>query len=289
MKRSVLRKYSSVFLATVLIAGIIAVYSPSFMTGVQAQEEYGMDNYKKKVKVEKIKCDNQNFNIDVSNPNIIPEITSDLLKLKKNKNQDYRVLDDQIILLCTNYNDPVKFPVKQLAQNERSSTEQPEQFDRTFAPQLAQNERSSTEQPEQFDRTFAPQLAQNERSSTEQPEQSDKNMAPQPEEVSSCNACLEKLDKGLQEQLITSIASLSNPIIELSDFTLDFTKINDASTLRDISDIIGVAVKDNGPASMVEIIATFDELLPDLDAEGQDQVAEVILCLVRAGILDRDT
>jgi len=37
-------KISSVFLVTVLLAGIIAVSSPSFMIGAQALPYYGQDN-----------------------------------------------------------------------------------------------------------------------------------------------------------------------------------------------------------------------------------------------------
>src|SRR5688500_16721232 len=38
---------SAAFLATVLVAGIIALSSPSFIVGAQAVPEYGNDNYEK--------------------------------------------------------------------------------------------------------------------------------------------------------------------------------------------------------------------------------------------------
>jgi hypothetical protein len=75
-------KISAAFLATVLVAGIIAVISPSFMMGAQAQEygmedrysnqeesDYGMDSYKKKsnakdVSVKNVKCNNINVNVN---------------------------------------------------------------------------------------------------------------------------------------------------------------------------------------------------------------------------------
>ena len=41
-------KISAAFLATVLVAGIIALSSPSFMVGAQAEPGYGMDNNYKK-------------------------------------------------------------------------------------------------------------------------------------------------------------------------------------------------------------------------------------------------
>ncbi len=41
-------KISAAFLATVLVAGIFAISSPSFMVGAQAVPDYGMDSYDKK-------------------------------------------------------------------------------------------------------------------------------------------------------------------------------------------------------------------------------------------------
>jgi hypothetical protein len=123
MTKSIIKNYSSLFLAAVLVAGIIAAFSPSFtMMEAQGQQGYGIDNYEKKVKVEKIKCDNQNFNLDILNPEIIPEITNYLMEFQetKNPNDNKRIIDDNIILICTNYNDPVKFPVTQPGQTERN-------------------------------------------------------------------------------------------------------------------------------------------------------------------------
>src|ERR671912_2363512 len=45
---TVTTKISAAFLATVLVAGIIALSSPSFMVGAQAAPGYGMDSYDKK-------------------------------------------------------------------------------------------------------------------------------------------------------------------------------------------------------------------------------------------------
>jgi hypothetical protein len=62
-------KISAAFLATVLVAGIIALSSPSFMVGAQADPYYGMDSYKKKsnakdVSVKNVKCNNINVNVN---------------------------------------------------------------------------------------------------------------------------------------------------------------------------------------------------------------------------------
>jgi hypothetical protein len=62
-------KISAAFLATVLVAGIIAISSPSFMSGAQADPYYGMDSYKKKsnakdVSVKNVKCNNINVNVN---------------------------------------------------------------------------------------------------------------------------------------------------------------------------------------------------------------------------------
>ena len=62
-------KISAAFLATVLVAGIIAISSPSFLVGVQADSYYGMDSYKKKsnakdVSVKNVKCNNINVNVN---------------------------------------------------------------------------------------------------------------------------------------------------------------------------------------------------------------------------------
>jgi hypothetical protein len=74
-------KIIAAFLASVLIAGTIALSSPSFMTNASAQPEsyygmdnnnyksqYGQDNYKSKdsssVFVKKINCNNVNVNVN---------------------------------------------------------------------------------------------------------------------------------------------------------------------------------------------------------------------------------
>jgi hypothetical protein len=248
MDKSVIKKYSSVFLSTLLVAGIFAVSSLSFMMESQAQQEYGTDNYKKKVIVEKRECNNGNFNLEILNDDIIPEVAKDLFKLTEPNNvqneepNNWALDDDSLTVICTNYNDPVKFSVKQ----------QPEQ-----------NERSSTEQTEM-------------------------RPLPQPEVVVSCTDCLEKLGLSLQEQLIASIASLSNPIIQLGGVTLDFTGITETSTLSDVCDIIDAAVEDDGPISLTEITRTINDLLPNLDSEEQDQTAEALLCLLKTKILEND-
>ena len=45
---TVTTKISAAFLATVLVAGIIALSHPSFMVGAQAAPDYAMDSYDKK-------------------------------------------------------------------------------------------------------------------------------------------------------------------------------------------------------------------------------------------------
>src|SRR5215208_6309118 len=77
-------KISAVFLATVLLAGIIAVSSPSFMAGAQAEPYYGMDNnYKKSngkdVSVKAIKCNNVNVNVNGLELNVLPPVLSGLI------------------------------------------------------------------------------------------------------------------------------------------------------------------------------------------------------------------
>jgi hypothetical protein len=85
---------SAIFLATVLLAGTIALSSPSFMTNVSAQSEsyYGMDNnnyksqygqdkYKTKdnVVVKKINCNNVNVNVNGLELNGLPPFLGNLL------------------------------------------------------------------------------------------------------------------------------------------------------------------------------------------------------------------
>jgi hypothetical protein len=78
-------KISAAFLATVLVVGIIAISSPSFMVGAQAAPGYGMDSYDKKsngkdVSIKKVKCNNINVNVNgvVLNTTSVPFL-SDLL------------------------------------------------------------------------------------------------------------------------------------------------------------------------------------------------------------------
>ena len=61
-----IKKINALFLTIVLIAGTIAVFSPSFMIGAQAESEYyGMNNnnyYKSKDRSVTIDCNNFNIN-----------------------------------------------------------------------------------------------------------------------------------------------------------------------------------------------------------------------------------
>ena len=64
-----IKRNSAIFLATVLLAGTIALSSPSFIVGAQADSYYGgMDNYKKSsgkdVNVKNVKCNNVNVNVN---------------------------------------------------------------------------------------------------------------------------------------------------------------------------------------------------------------------------------
>jgi hypothetical protein len=58
--------------------------------------------------------------------------------------------------------------------------------------------------------------------------------------------------------------------------------------LSDICNIIDAAVEDDGPISLTEITRTINDLLPNLDSEEQDQIAEALLCLLKAKILEND-
>jgi hypothetical protein len=77
-------KPSAIFLAIVLVAGIIALSSPSFNPGAQAQEYYGMDrDYKKSdkkdVNVKKsIKCNNINVNVNGLELDVLPPFLTHL-------------------------------------------------------------------------------------------------------------------------------------------------------------------------------------------------------------------
>jgi hypothetical protein len=121
-------------------------------------------------------------------------------------------------------------------------------------------------------------------------EQDENSITTQPP-VIGCEECLEKLDTGLQEQLVGSIVSLSNnnPILQVGDVKLDFTGITENVTLNDICNIINAAVEANGPISLMEMISTFSDLLPGLDDEERAQVAEMISCLVKAQFLENDS
>ena len=77
-----IKNTNAIFLATVLVIGIIALSSPSFIIGVNAQGEpyYGMENnhkksYGKDVSVNPIKCNNINVNLNGFNGlklNVLP-------------------------------------------------------------------------------------------------------------------------------------------------------------------------------------------------------------------------
>jgi len=100
MITSITRKPSKVFLATLLIAGIIAVSSQSFMIGVHAQQDPIVD-------VEKLKCNNDNFNIDVTNSQVQSEVTNKIGSLLAQEGADSSVkhsVDENIVLVCTNDN-----------------------------------------------------------------------------------------------------------------------------------------------------------------------------------------
>ena len=100
MITSITKKFNKVFLATLLVAGIIAIYSPSFMIGVQAQQEPIVD-------VEKLKCNNDNFNIDVTNSQVQSEVANkiqSILAQEAADNSEKQSMDEDIVLVCTNNN-----------------------------------------------------------------------------------------------------------------------------------------------------------------------------------------
>jgi hypothetical protein len=247
MIASLTRKSSSIFLSTVLVVGMIAVSSPSFIIGSHAQQEYGMhNNYKDpKVVVEKLRCHNDNYNIDVTNSELANELQTLLKQAQSGDNTEKYVLDDNIILICSNVNNDLKFPV---AGEPVSNLQAPT------------SERQNNLQP---------------LPSTEQ-------------KLVACDDCLEKLSSDLQRQLITSISNSQNPIITKGDVTFDFTYITETSTISDLCLIIDAAVKANGPVSITDIISIFNDILPGLDDKGQSQVADVIICLLQAGIVEFD-
>ena len=92
-KKLLIKRTSAIFLAIVLVAGTITLFSPSFMTGAQAQEyyggmennyenHYGKDTYKSKdsnsVIVKKIKCNNVNVNVNGLELNGLPPFLTGL-------------------------------------------------------------------------------------------------------------------------------------------------------------------------------------------------------------------
>ena len=109
MITSITRKPDKVFLATLLVAGIIAIFSQSFMIGAHAQQ-YGMYNYKDpRVDVEKFKCNNDNFNIDVTNPEVLSQVADKINYILERENADAGdsqkiSTDPDIVLICTNDN-----------------------------------------------------------------------------------------------------------------------------------------------------------------------------------------
>ena len=246
MIASLTRKSSSIFLSTILVVGMIAVSSPSFIIGSHAQQEYGMYNYKDpKVVVEKLRCHNDNYNIDVTNSELANELQTLLKQAQSGDNTERYVVDDNIILICSNVNNDLKFPVAE---------EQP--VSNLQAPTSENQNNLRVPQAEQ--------------------------------KVIACDDCLEKLSSDLQEQLIMSIANSPNPVITINNVTFDFTDITETSTIADLCLIIDAAVAANGPVSITDIISTFNDLLPGLDDEGQGQVADVIICLLQAGIVELD-
>ena len=100
MITSITRKPRKVFLATLLVVGIIAVSSSSFMIGAQAQQDPIVD-------VEKLKCNNDNINIDVTNSQVQSEVANKIQSLLAQEAADSSVkhsTDEDIILVCTNDN-----------------------------------------------------------------------------------------------------------------------------------------------------------------------------------------
>ena len=100
MMISITKKFNKVFLATLLVAGIIAIYSPSFMIGAQAQQDPTVD-------VEKLKCSNDNFNIDVTNSQVQSEVANkiqSILAQEAADNSEKQSMDQDIVLVCTNNN-----------------------------------------------------------------------------------------------------------------------------------------------------------------------------------------
>ena len=108
MITSITRKPSKVFLATLLVAGLIAVSSQSFMIGAQAQQDLIGD-------VEKLKCNNDNLNIEVTNSQVHSEVANKIQSILAQEAVDSSVTqstDEDIVLVCTNdNNNEVLYPV----------------------------------------------------------------------------------------------------------------------------------------------------------------------------------
>jgi hypothetical protein len=94
-KKVLTKTANAIFLAIVLVAGTITLFSPSFMTGAQAQEyyggkennyenHYGKDTYKSKdsnsVIVKKINCNNVNVNVNGLEIDVLPLALANLLQ-----------------------------------------------------------------------------------------------------------------------------------------------------------------------------------------------------------------
>ena len=100
MITSITRKPSKIFLVTLLVAGIITISSQSFMIGVQAQQDPIDD-------VETLKCNNDNFNIDVTNSQAESEVANkiqSILAQEAADNSEKQSMDEDILLVCTNNN-----------------------------------------------------------------------------------------------------------------------------------------------------------------------------------------
>ena len=116
MITSITRKPGKVFLATLLVAGIIAISSQSLIIGAHALQEYGMSNYKDpRVHVEKLKCNNDNFNIDGANPEVLSQVANQISSILAEEdavdNSEKYSTDENIVFICTNDNKDVALPV----------------------------------------------------------------------------------------------------------------------------------------------------------------------------------
>jgi hypothetical protein len=83
-----------------LVVGIIAIFSQSFIIGVHAKQD-------SIVEVEKLKCNNDNFNIDVTNSQVQSEVANkieSLLAQEAADNSKKQSNDEDIILFCKNNN-----------------------------------------------------------------------------------------------------------------------------------------------------------------------------------------